>query len=411
MRHTGEHRRFVIVGNGIAGTTAAEHLRRGDPDAEITLVTDEPYPLYNRIALPPFLKQKVTEQKVMIKSEAWHTDLRIALRRGIRIVSVDTGARVAVTADGDELAYDGLLVATGGRSHPLTVPGANVAGVYNFQTLDDARAIDERIAASRHAVVVGGSYIAYELTEAFRSRGLEVTWLMRGPWFLRRILDAEGGQLVDDIAASHGVNVIHGEEIAEVCSRNGEICGVQTTTGRYLDADILGVGIGIARNVELLDGTDVQIRQGIVTDCCLRTNVPGVFAAGDVAEFQDPTLECSYTMGTWDNATNHGKVVAANMLGGEQPYLEVPTYSTTLFHSRIAAMGATPDVVPADEALSAIDTNAQTYRRLFFKGDRLIGAVLIGERRGRQRLIELIESRASIPSAERSKLLDLSAPL
>jgi NAD(P)H-nitrite reductase large subunit len=404
-------KRYVIVGNGIAGTSAAEHLRRGDANAEISLLTNEPYSLYNRIALPPFLKGKVTEQKVMIKGKAWHDEMRIGLHTSTQVHRVDSANRLVITADGTELPYDALLIATGGRPNPLPAPGAGVEGVYNFQTLDDAKAINDRINSARRAVVVGGSYISYELAEAFRSRGLDVTWLMRAPWFLRRTLEAEGGKLVDDIAASHGVEVVHGEEIAEVHSRDGQVTGVTTTGGRFVEANIIGAGVGISRNLSLLEETDVETRQGVVTDIYLRTNVPNIFAAGDVAEFYDPTLDCHYTMGTWDNATNHGKTAAVNMVGGQKAYREVPTYSTTLFHSRIAAVGATPDVRSDIEGEAAIDHESQTYRRLFFVDNLLVGAVLIGERRGRQRLIDLIQSRTPIPQSERTRLLDMSVPL
>ncbi len=399
-------RRFVIIGNGIAGTTAAEHLRKADSTASVILLTNEPYSLYNRIALPPFLKGKITQQKVMIKSVAWHQERGIDLRLETTATRVDTRAQEVYLASGETLPYDVLLIATGGRPNPL--PNADhLAHVYNFQTLDDALAITAQIARSKSAVVIGGSYISYELTEAFRSRGLQTTWIMRGPWFLRRILEAEGGALVDRIAADHGVEVVHGCEIAEVRGRNGQVAEVVTTDGRVFPADLLGVGVGIVRNVDFLAGSGITTRGGVVTDQYLRSNVPNVFAAGDAAEYYDPYVGGHILMGTWDNATNHGKVVAANMLGGVTPYDEIPTYSTTLFHSRIMAFGATPESNPGLESVMAIDHATQSYRRLFFQGEHLIGGVIIGQRKGFPKYLELIHTRAPVPRTEREQLLSV----
>jgi NAD(P)H-nitrite reductase large subunit len=398
-------RRFVIIGNGIAGTTAAEQIRKGDPSAQITLVTNEPYPLYNRIALPPFLKQKVTQQKVMIRSLAWHEERAIQLLREETAVRVCVAEREVHLASGKVLPYDVLLIATGGRANPL--PGAaKLRNIFNFQTLDDALAISAQIERSRHAVVVGGSYISYELTEAFRARGLHTTWVMRGPWFLRRVLDAEGGALVDRIAAHHGVEVIHGAEVAEVRGKDGEVREVVTTNGRVLPCELLGVGVGITRNVEFLEGTGIAITGGgVMTDEFLRTSVPNIFAAGDVAAYFDRYVGGHITMGTWDNATNHGKVVGQNMLGAYIPYDDVPTYSTTLFHNRIMAFGATPESNPEVESVVWLDEASESYRRLFFHGERLVGGVIIGQRKGFPKLLDMIKQRTPVHPSERAKVL------
>jgi len=194
-------RRYVIIGNGIAGTGCAETLRKLDPTCQITLLAEEPYPLYNRVSLPPFLKLQAPESKVLMRTRERHEQNRIDLRLETRVTHVCVAERTVVTHTGKEWPYDALLVATGGRPNRLPVPGGDLHGVYNFQTLDDSKAINQRILEARTAVTTGGSYIAYELTEAFRARGLHTTWVMRGPRFLRRTLDAEGGRIVDAIAA------------------------------------------------------------------------------------------------------------------------------------------------------------------------------------------------------------------
>lgn len=396
----------MIVGNGIAGTTAAEQIRKADADASIALLTSEPYSLYNRIALPPFLKNKIARPKVTIKNVAWHEERKINLRLETTVERVCPSENAALLTTGEVLPYDALLVATGGRANPL--PNANGLGnIFNFQTLDDALAITAQIERSRHAVTIGGSYISYELTEAFRARGLETTWLMRGPYFLRRVLEEEGGALVDEIAAKHGVQVVHGAECAEVRGQDGVIKEVVTTDGRVISCDLLGVGVGITRNADFLAGSGITIGEGVIVDRFLRTNVPNVFAAGDVAEYDDRYVGRPILMGTWDNATNQGKIVAANMFGLPTPFDDVPTYSTTLFDNRIMAFGVTPEVDRGLQAMHRIDRSTESYRRLFFRNEHLVGGVIIGARKGFPKLIELIRTETPIPEREREALLTL----
>jgi len=402
-----EMRRYVIVGNGVAGTMCAETLRKNDPACAITLFTDEPYPLYNRVALPPFLKGQAAENKVLMRTHEKHEQNRIDLRLETRVTAVCAEEKTVTTHIGEEIPYDALLVATGGRPNGLPVPGGHLRGVVNFQTLDDSKGINERILEARSAVATGGSYIAYELTDAFRARGLDTTWVMRGPRFLRRTLDAEGGRIVDAIAADHGVRVVHGEEIGEVHGKDGVITHVYTTGGQQIEADMLGLGLGLTLNVEFLEGTGVQMDGGGVrTDERLRTNVPGIYAAGDVAVFYDTFLEAHSRMGTWDNASSQGRLVARNMAGADEPYIEVPTYTTTMFHSKLRVVGITPENSAEVESLSKSDYDARGYTRLFFLHDRLVGAVAIGEMRNRKELLTLIKTKAALATqAEREAVL------
>lgn len=389
--------RYVIIGNGVAGTTAAEQLRKADPNAEVHLIGSEPYPLYNRVALPPFLKGDVTEAKVIMRSKGAHEEKGIALHLETRIAGIDPENRVAMTDEGREFPFDKLLIATGGRPNPLPVAGTtDIRYIYNFQTLDDTKEIIARAEESKHAVAVGGSFIAYELAEGFRSRGLETTWLIRGPRFLRRILDEEGGALVDLIAREHGVNVVYGAEVAEVHSRGGAVSGVTTNTGVGIDADMLGVGLGLTLNTEFAQKAGLAVEYGIRTDEFLRTNHPDVFAAGDVAEFLDRVVDSYHTMGTWNNSVSHGKTAAENMLGAHKPYETVPTYTSGLFDSKLAVMGTTPEISPNVASVASCDMKARTYKRLFFLDSRLVGAVLIGDVSPRRQILQMIRSQERV---------------
>lgn len=383
--------RFVIIGNGVAGTTAAEQIKKEEPNAVVDLITDEPYPLYNRVALPPFLRGDVAESKVLMRSVDDHANKGINLHLETRVTEVRTEEKAVVTSDGRVFPYDKLLVATGGRANPLRASGAEgIRHIYTFQTLDDTKEIIARVESAQSAVVIGGSFIAYELAEAFRTRGLETAWVMRGPYFLRRILDEEGGSLVDSIARRHGVRMMYGEEIAEVKSSGGEVTGVVTRSGETIDAELVGVGIGLTLNTGLLEGTGVEIGSGIRTDEFLRTNLADVYAAGDIAEFYDAVVGEHHTMGTWNNAASHGKVAGRNMLGASEPYETVPTYTSGLFDSKLAVMGATPEISREIESHSFLDMEKGNYARYFLLRGKLVGAVLIGDMSPRRAILKMI---------------------
>ncbi len=404
---TSTRKRYLIIGNGASGTYAAETIRKTDTEGDITLLTNEPYPLYNRVALPPFLRDEARREKVFLRTPEQHEQKGIKLLCQTQITQVDPHARVATAADGQTFPYDRLLIATGGRPNPLPAPGAtpDLQGIYNFQYWDDATAIRERLNTARHSVVVGGSYIAYELAEAFRHHGLEVIWLIRGPRFLRRVLDEDGGALVDDIARTAGVQIHYGGEVKEVHSRDGQVCGITTTSGEHLSCDVIGVGLGVKMNVDFVQGTAITVRGGIVTNEYLETNERDVFAAGDVAEFFDVSIGLHNQMGTWNNSVSHGRIAGANMLGERKFYNDVPMYSTGLFDSRIRVMGLTPENVPDLESWESLDAPNRNYQRLFFKDGRLVGGCLIGDIRMQTRIIQTIQARQVIPEAERGGLL------
>ena len=388
---------YVIIGNGVAGTTAAETLRKQDPNCSIHLLTNEPYPLYNRVSLPRFLQGKIVEQKVMVRDFAWHEQRNIHLVTETLVSSINTDERVVLTTDGKQYPYNALLIASGGWANPLCVPGtADTKHIYNFVTLDDTKTIIARMLEARTALAYGGSFIAYELCDGFAVRKLNTVWMMRGPYWLRTALDFEGGDVVDAIAQKFGVEVIHGDEIASVVPANGVPSYVKTKLGRQIQADVIGVGLGITLNTQMLKGTPIEVRKGIVVNEYLEANVSGVYAAGDVAEFFDPTIDRHHTMGTWDNALAHGKIAAVNMAGGREPYIDVPTYTSPLFDVNIAVIGIAESNNPELEIVVRREPGEKgndNYRKLFFRQNRLVGVLMIGSPKGRKKLLELVKNQ------------------
>jgi NAD(P)H-nitrite reductase large subunit len=409
---TTHDRRYVIIGNGIAGTTAADSLRKNDPNCSIHLLTNEPYPLYNRVSLPRFLQGVIVEQKVMIRDFAWHEQRNIQLITETMVKDVNTDERIVVTDNGQTLPYDALLVATGGWANPLRAPGAEgTQHIYNFVTLDDTKTIIARMLESRTALAYGGSFISYELCDGFAMRKLDTTWLMRGPYWLRSSLDPEGGEVVDNIAKKFGVNVIHGDQIESIIPQNGVPGYVKTKNGREIQADVIGVGLGITLNTKILAHTPVEVRSGVVVNQYLETNVPGVYSAGDVAEFYDPTIGQYHTMGTWDNAMAHGRIAGVNMAGGHEAYIDVPTYTSPLFDVNIAVVGTAETNNPELQSIARREPGEkgnENYRKLFFRENKLVGVLMVGSPKGRKKLVEIVKNQQVIETAaEREALLQL----
>jgi len=411
MQSTGQ-RRYVIVGNGFAGTTCAEQLRKLDPACSIVMFADEPYTLYNRIALPPLLRKQVVQAKVIMRDLAWHEKHGIDLHLNTRVERIDAEGRAAYAA-GVGYPYDALLVATGGRPNKSDAPGAAGAhNLLNFQYMDDTLELSRQLETAKSAVAVGGSFIAYELAEAFASRGVETHWLMRGPRFLRRLLDEIAGEMIDDAAREDRVHVHYEEEVRAFVRSNGEISKVITKTGTQIAADLVGLGLGLKMNVEVVAGTGVKTKTGIVCDDRLETDVKGIFAAGDIAEFYDPIAEINYRMGTWNNAGAHGKVVAINMAGGDERYHDVPEYSSKLFTGQtITQFGISPEYRDDLEMVRKIDREKKHYRALFFWKNRLAGCVMIGKgnRAGKRKYLDAIKTKTEFAPGEWASLLDWTA--
>jgi NAD(P)H-nitrite reductase large subunit len=405
-------RNYVIIGNGIAGTSAAETIRKADATARIVLIAEEPYPLYNRVALPPYLKLKVTEKKVLMRTVEQHEQRGIELLLNTRAEQLDTENKVVQASNGQQYAYDALLLATGGTPNHIDVPGADTHGVCYFQTLDDSNGILEIAQTAKHAVTFGGSYISYELTEAFATRSILTTWVMRGPRFLRQILDDVGGQMVEKLAAMHDVSIVYGDEPGQIDAKNSNVSAAWTKSKKRLGADLVGCGFGLRINTRVCRGTDIHLHRGILTDRFLETNVPGVYSAGDCAEFYDMYLHIYNMLGTWESAGLQGRLAAANMMtehpGDRQPFAHVPTYTSTLFDSKITVFGSTPADQPMLESVMDYDMDTFYYKRLFFHEHLLVGGVLIGSAaKSRTPLMQIVKERREIPTHEREALLSL----
>jgi 3-phenylpropionate/trans-cinnamate dioxygenase ferredoxin reductase subunit len=336
--------KYLIVGAGMTGDMAAKGIRKHDPDGSITMIGAEPYPPYKRPLLTKGLWKGAPEEKV------WRAPAEgVELVTGRRIVSLDLAARTATNDEGEEYAWEKLLLATGAR--PRQIPGAE--GVIWFRTLDDYRRLRETSQEGHHVAVIGGGFIGSELAAGLVGTGSRVTMLFPEPGIGHRLFPAGLSAYVTDYYREKGVEVLAGETVAAASGGR-----VETGSGRTLAVDVVVAGLGVIPNTELADEAGLVVEDGIVVDEYGR--VPGhydVFAAGDVARFPVVVLGTSLRIEHEDHANTHGRVVGANMAGAETAYDHLPFFYSDLFDLGYEAVGM------IDSRLDAVERWEESNRK------------------------------------------------
>jgi len=369
---------YVIIGDGVAGGSAAETVREEDPDAEITIVTEEGEPLYNRILIKEFAKGKLPEAPLSIHEEAWYADRDIDLRLNTVVTDLDVDAKAIHTHDGDEIGYDKLLLAVGGTPSQLPVANSDADGVRHFWTFQDARRIADHAEEADRGVIVGAGLLGIDFAAICGARGVEADYLMRGECWWRYALSPAGAEIIHEGMRELGVTprLESGVERFETDEEGTLVAAVDGNGERY-EATFAGVAIGLSFNTELLAGTGIDTDGGIIVDEHMRTNLADVYAAGDVTRFHDVILGERTQNGSWGSAKEQGNVAGLNMVNGHgtETFRWVPSYSITHFDFPFLSFGH-PTI--GDEAVDRTYGDDE-YRRLTFKNGKLIGGVLIGD--------------------------------
>lgn len=368
---------FVIVGDGVAGSSAAETIREESPEATITILTEEGEPLYNRILIKEFAKGKIPPDPLAIHDESWYTERDIELWLNTAVTEVDTESEEVVTHSGDALSYDKLLLANGGTPAQLPVKNSDAEGVHHFWTFEDARRIAEHAEESATGVVIGAGLLGIDFAAICGARNIAANYLMRGESWWRYGLSKTGAEIVHDGMRSQGVTPVFGVGVEEfTIDDDGAVSGVVDTDGSQYDADFVGVAIGLDFNTELIQSTPISHDGGIIVDEYMQTSVENVFAAGDITRFYDVILEEQNQNGSWGSAKEQGNVAGYNMVNDEdrEVFRWVPTYSITHFEFPFLSFGhPTLGDEEAERKYGEAD-----WRRLTFKDGKLIGGVLIG---------------------------------
>ena len=316
--------RIVIVGGGLAAGTAVTSLRENGHDGEIVLFADEQHVPYERPPLSKtYLMGKDPAEKAEVKPRQWYDDNKVDLRTGTPVTAVDPSGHT-VTAGGETVSYDKLLLATGARPRHLALADDSGATVTYLRTLDDSTRLREQLQPGKRVVIIGGGWIGLEVASAARDAGSEVVVLEALEKPLLRVLGPEVADIFAGLHTEHGVDL---RTSAQVTGIDGD--GTVTLgDGSTVTADHLVVGVGVAPVTDLASAAGLTVDNGIRVDAQLRTSAPDVFAAGDVANVDHPVLGHPIRVEHWDTAIKHGRVAAANLLGGSEVADELPYFFT-----------------------------------------------------------------------------------
>lgn len=335
--------RYLIVGAGTAGHFAAEEIRRHDEQGTIAIVGDEPHRPYHR---PPLSKGvltgKVNPLATYLRKDNFYEDNRIDVFTGVLAVGLDPGAKKVTLSDGRMLGYEKLLLATGGKARDLAIPGDDLPGVHTLRTLDDATAILEAGRSAKHALIIGAGFISAEVATSLWSMGVRCSIIMRGDYLLQRVLPRELSQRLHEEAKEFGVELISGDAPIGFEAEEGRLARAITRQGRAIDCDLAVAGIGLDLNVGFATAAGVALAGdgGILTDGFMRTSIPDIWAAGDIASYDDRSFARRLRIERTESAKGQGLVAGADMAGVEvDPYCKIPLYTFHIFDLSIKVFG------------------------------------------------------------------------
>jgi 3-phenylpropionate/trans-cinnamate dioxygenase ferredoxin reductase subunit len=314
--------RIAIVGASLAGARAAAVLREEGFDGEVQLIGAERQPPYNRPPLSKgYLRGQERFEDQLVNPVAYYAEHDIELRLGTRATGIDPARKAVELEGGEQIGYDRLLVATGGRNRALSAPGADLDGIFQLRTVEDCDRIRAAAHAGRRAVVIGLGFIGSEVAASLRQLGVEVTAVEGNPVPLARVLGKEVGEVLAAIHRDKGVELVLEDSVAAF-EGTGRVERVRTKKGRRLECDLVIAGIGIAPNSELLAAAGAAVDNGILVDERCRTSLPDVYAAGDVANHLHPIFG-RLRVEHWNNASNQGRAAALSMMdrGGAYDYV------------------------------------------------------------------------------------------
>jgi NAD(P)H-nitrite reductase large subunit len=403
--------RHLIIGAGAAGITAAEELRRLDPLAQISVLDGEGEGPYSRMAIPYFLAAEIADNGTRMRRDAAHfREQHIEIERG-RAARLDAAARTVHLEDGRALGYDRLLIATGSVPTRENIPGIDLPGVHTCWTLADARALVQAIRPGTRVVQMGAGFVGCIILKGLLARGAALTVLIRSGRMVSRMMPPKASEIIAQWCEARGIRIMPKTQAARI-DRDGTALKVMLTTGEVLPADIYLSVVGVGPGIAFLEGSGIAIGNGIVVDEHMRTNLPDVYAAGDVAEAVDRLSGKPLVNAIQPNAVEQGRVAAANMAGGHMPFagsLAMNVLDTLGLVSM--SFGQWNGVAPEQggSGVELVDAENFRYLGLQFQDDVLIGATGIGHTEHVGALRGLIQTRTHLGKWKRALIEDPSA--
>ena len=369
---------YVIIGAGPAGVLAAETIRKLDATASIIMIGGEPEPPYSRMAIPYFLEENISEEgSYLRKSDDHYANLSIDIIQD-KVESINTDDKSLRLKSGGQVSYDRLLIATG--SHPIAppIPGLDNEKVSNCWTLEDSRKIIEGVKPDSVVVQIGAGFIGCIILESLVKRGAKLTIVEMGDRMVPRMLDQQCGSLLKSWCETKGVRVLTSTQVSSI-EESGERLLVKLSEGEPIEADFVISATGVRSNTAFLEGSGIEINDGIRVNRYLQTNISDIYAAGDVAEGIDFSTGEYSVQAIQPTATEHGIISAKNMVLGN-----TTEHKGSVLMNVLATLGLISvsyglwEGVEGGESSELVDTENYRYIRLQFKGDQLIGANTLG---------------------------------
>ncbi len=367
-------KQVVIIGNGIAGVTAADTVRRYHPDCAIHLIGREKHPLYNRMAISRLIYDRSAMSGLYLHSDTWYDERQITSWLNTQVTEINKDSRGVILPTGETLPYDRLILACGSSSYLPPLPGLDLPGSFVLREADEAMEIRAYVQTHgcQHAVIAGGGLLGLEAGYALLKLGLHVTILERGPWLLRRQLDESSSRLLQQHLEQLGMQILLE---AEVVSLGGEehVERVWLSADCCLPCDIFLTAVGIRPNTELAAALGLVVKRGVVVSNEMETSEAGVYAVGDMCEFNNELP------GLWAIAAEQARVAAINAVGGQATYQSVvPATTLKVVGVDVTSIGRFNAEQPGEQEIVLEDEAIQRYRKLVIANGRIVGAILLG---------------------------------
>ena len=378
--------KYVIIGNGVAGTTAAFNIRKFDAEGEIIVITEEDIPFYSRIRLTEYLSRSVEEKNLILHNDAWYERNKIFLITSRRVVSINREDSQVCLEGGTHISYDKLLIATGGKASVPALRDAQKKGIFTLRTIADARKMRAYSENELNVIILGGGVLGLEIGNAFRKTGKSVTIVEYFPRLLPKQMDEPGSDILKDKLESLGFRFIFNANAEEVLG-DETVEGLRLQDGRSVRGEMLVICAGSIPDTSLLDSTGIKLARGVPVNKRMETVLPDIYAAGDA------TVYGSKNYGIWPAAEKQGEVAGINMAGGNASYNgTIPSHSITVAGIDVIAFGEV-DVDSTRPSLVYKDKEHGIYKKIVISDDCAVGCILCGDPSGKREVIEAVKEK------------------
>jgi NAD(P)H-nitrite reductase large subunit len=380
----------------VAGVHAAETIRQLDPNGKITMISDEVFPPYCRPMISMVLEGSVPPEKLPIRPSSFYEEFKIEPVLGNRVSAVDVDHR-AVSVNGKGYPYDKLLIATGADPRRIKADGLELKNIFFMRTETHVRQMLSTLPTIRKALVLGGGLVGFKASYGLLRRGIQVIMLIRSGYPLSMQVDSEAGRMIWDELKAHGLDVRLGVE-ATAFEGKDTVSRAHLSDGSFLPCDMVVIGKGVFPARGFIPKEKIKVDAGIVVDEHMETSAPGVFAAGDVAECIDIARKTPWVNAIWPEAVAQGRIAGMNMAGRRTAYKgSLSRNVIRIFGMDVMTAGLiTPPEAEGFDILKVTDSRAKTYRKLVFRGDRLVGIVMVNAIEQGGVLMALIQSETPI---------------